>query len=400
MERLPKSALVDHTLPYPPPNVKKSKAYQFDLENNNVRSFKNYGHHVEAFYTKSIISRITCKLISYLPDAYQRTSVLSSCNTIQIFANDLEEEQKNKMINENISKVLSDFKDFIKANKKNWSPSQIFACELYHSFYVISLSFLRESSSNSIHFPYNIYQNFETPQKLDLTDVDNIIKIDQLVPVSIALIEKSFNFISDSKNYYNDPDFLPKGIIVNALDAAVQILMYSYCLLKSEKVRHYIQLAKIIFSLSNVWDDWSTADMIKTVIDQFLEQHPITEEDTNESATTDNSIESSSSSQSPFPNVFYQPVENNSTHFDIESIFTQNEIMFPLLQQPSSILLPTNLSFSVSNDGFDCVDNEPFSWLQELNAEQQAAFLLQQEQEDQQVFNQLEFSAMMFDNLV
>jgi hypothetical protein len=193
--------------------------------------------------------------------------------------------------------------------------------------------------------------------------------------------------------------------MINGLDAAAQILMYSYSLVQSERVRHYIQLAKIILGLANVWDDWSTAELIKSVISQFLEQHPIPEEPASSFSSSSSSSGSSCGSANPSP--FAPGYDDN--HINIQNILA-SDTLFPMLQQPT---FPVEL-LSVNNSHLDLMNspwltgNEP--WLQTINdnlfSEQQSLFIQEQEQQQQQqqqqqqlFMNQIEFSAM-FDNIV
>jgi hypothetical protein len=276
VEQIPRAALTHHEHPYPPPNIKLSRSYQYDIESNNPRLFKSYYYLVETFYIQAVVSKFSCKIILQLPHSSRTT-----CNS----TSDMERLYKTKcykpvskassMIKTGIQQVLEEFKAFNETHKKDWSKLQVYTLELFCSFFSICLYFLRDSISNPDErkHPFSLHKR-HLPGKLDLTDVDNVLHVHETVPEAIGLIEKSFAYLSDPENYYQQSDFLPRGIIISAVDAASQVLMYSYQLEQTEQVRYYLEMAALVLSMPAVWGDWGTAELVKGIIDDFLKAHP------------------------------------------------------------------------------------------------------------------------------
>lgn len=275
MEQIPRAGFSYHEHPYPPASIYESKSYQHDMEYNNPVLFKHYFYLVETFYIKAVVARMTSKMLFYLPHRsipkplYKAIRRMDGQYVFQHYP------KENPKIKEGVAKVLNEFKQFIQENKSRWSSLQTFTFEIFHSFYAICLSFLRDSvvrpTGKEHPFGFHEPQDFT---RLDLNDKENVENINQVVLEAMYLLEKCFEHLSDPKNYYGQIDFLPRGIIINAIDAAVQILMYSYELEKSDNVRQYIHLAEVIFSLPNVWSNWNTISAIKKSIQKFLNQHP------------------------------------------------------------------------------------------------------------------------------
>jgi hypothetical protein len=275
VEQIPREALAHHGHPYPPPNIKLSRSYQYDLDSSNPRLFKSYYYLAETFYIKAVISRFSCKIILQLPHTSQVTlpKVISEkvCNSKPCRP----VSESTSIIRDGIQKVLKEFKEFNETSKKDWSTLQIYTLELFCSFFTICLAFLRDSVSNPDEStrPFSLYKH-HLPDKLDLTDVENVLHVNETVPEAISVIEKSFAYLSEPENYYQQSNFLPRGIIISSVDAASHILMYSYQLEQTDKVRYYLEMASLVLSMPAIWGDWGTAELVKIVIDDFLKANP------------------------------------------------------------------------------------------------------------------------------
>lgn len=277
VEQIPRTALVYHEHPYPPPNIKLSRSYQYDIESNNPRLSKPYFYLFETFYIEAVVSRFSCKIILQLPCSLQPTLPKDASASEREF-NDQGTRSTispNPLIRENIQTVLKEFRDFNENHKKEWSALQLHTLELFCSFFTICLCFLRDSiinSDSSIH-PFSLHKR-HLADKLDLTNVENVLHVHETVPEAMSLIEKTFVYLSEPENYYEQSEFLPHGIIISAMDAASQVLMYSYQLEQTERVRYYLEKTVLILSIPAIWADWGTAKLVKVVIADFLKANP------------------------------------------------------------------------------------------------------------------------------
>ncbi|KAI9363120.1 hypothetical protein BD770DRAFT_212637 [Pilaira anomala] len=171
-----------------------------------------------------------------------------------------------------MERILKGFKNLILENRASLSLLQEYTLELYQLFYTICLRFKR-SSLKTLQF--SLYQR-HSPTLLDLTDINNLIDIHQVLPDAITVIQNTLNYLSTTKPTDNNEEYksiLPRGIIISALDAAAQVLMYAYQLEPSEQIRYYLDLTLNILSEDSIWCDWGTADILKRVIQDFLSQH-------------------------------------------------------------------------------------------------------------------------------
>lgn len=278
MEQIPRAALAYHEHPYPPPNIKLSKSYQYDVENNNPRLFKWYFYLLETFYIKSVIARISCKLILQLPHSADPALPRAPWQVLSHFRPELFKPYPKLQPNveERISLVLDEFYEFNQTCRKDWSPLQAYTLDLFYLFYRINMYFIRDSvrMPDGKHHPFSLYQQ-HTPTELDLTNVDNVLRVHKAIPESIQLLERTYNHLINPVNYYEQTDFLPRGIIISAVDSAAQVLMYAYRLEASDHLRQHIETAEAILTIPIIWGDWGTSELLKSVIHDFLDANPV-----------------------------------------------------------------------------------------------------------------------------
>ncbi|KAI8637433.1 hypothetical protein BD408DRAFT_424558 [Parasitella parasitica] len=363
LEQIPRAALAYHEHPYPPPNTKLSKAYQYDIENKNPRLLKWYFYLIETFYIKSVVARVSCKLILQLPHASDPELPKAPSYILQqINPNLFAPYPKNRPgIEERITEVLEDFHDFIQKNRKDWSPLQAYTIELFYLFYRISLYFVRDSvlKPDGKRNPFSIYERY-TPTELDLTNVENVLRVHKAVPESIELIQKTFAHLSSPINYYDQTDFLPRGIIVSAVDAAAQVLMYAYRLEASDAIRQHIDMAEAILSIPIIWGDWATCDILKTVIHKFLHANPARKA---EGATAAEPSLSPTNSVSTYDTGLFDIVDFNNDSSFITSLLPELAIVQGPVRPP-----PPPSSQSTSVDFVNApwlTGQEP--WMQDIN---------------------------------
>ncbi|KAI9245038.1 hypothetical protein EDC94DRAFT_571986 [Helicostylum pulchrum] len=265
LEQIPRIALAHHIHPLPPINSKVSKSCQYDIDNDHPKQLQTYNYLIETFYIKAVISRISCQLILQLP-----TKSNLPAETMPFFE-DKAKEQDNSDIEAGIEKVLQEFKYFNQNNKSSFSPLQDYTLELYRLFYTICLRFKR-TSLRTLNF--SLHQR-HLPGMLDLTDVNNVISLHRVLPDAITAVQSTLDYLSDPSCLNEEKCFfLPRGIIVSALDAAAQVLMYSYKLEQSQDTRHYLDVILNVLGEDIIWGDWGTADILKRAIQDFLSQHP------------------------------------------------------------------------------------------------------------------------------
>ncbi|KAI7900419.1 uncharacterized protein BX663DRAFT_517497 [Cokeromyces recurvatus] len=325
-----------HHQPYPPPNIDSSKSYQYDRENNNPRTCKMYAYIVEAFYVKTIISKITSKLILQIPHILNTTTVTKSSfskldkeESFIVIEDDQGQDITINMIEKKMRKVLDEFQELIENNRKNISSLQACTLELYHLYFGICLLFLRDTLLNPERKrkqdPFNLHEH-HLPSTLDLTDTNHILAITSAMPKAIDAIEKCLLFLSDSTNYQNQPRFLPYGIILYTLDAASQVLMHAYQLEKSEKIQYYLKMAEIILDMPSIWDNWKTITIpLQTTIHSFLKE--------NYPAFTFENISSSYTFDEKYFNIPPPMMINDITSQYVDPKITTTYLMTSLLQQ-------------------------------------------------------------------
>lgn len=274
VEQIPRDALAHHEHPYPPPNIKMSKSYQYDIESNNPRLFKSYYYLFETFYIKAVISRISCKLILQLPNSNNYVLPRTPSDQTKPFYEEKPPPKREKASNLEIGiqNVLQEFKEFNQANRHIFSPLQDYTLEMYRLFYTICLRFLRNSLQTRDK-KFSLHER-HLPDLLDLTDVNNILNLQLVLPDAMMVIDRTFAYLSDPKAHEENCVFLPRGIIISAMDAACQALMYSYRLEPNEKARYYLDLAVDILNFNIVFGDWGTAELLKVAVQDFLRQHP------------------------------------------------------------------------------------------------------------------------------
>lgn len=278
MEQIPRAALAYHEHPYPPPNIKLSKSYQYDVENNNPRLFKWYFYLLETFYIKSVVARISCKIILQLPHSCDPTLPKAPWQVLSHFRPELFKPYPKLQPNveERIAQVLDEFQQFNQSCRKDWSPLQAYTLDLFYLFYRINMYFIRDSVRNpdGRNHPFSLYKH-HSPTELDLTNVDNVLRVHKAIPESIQLLDRTYSHLVNPVNYYEQTDFLPRGIIISAVDSAAQVLMYAYRLEASDQLRQHIELAEAILNIPIIWGDWGTSELLKTVIRNFLDANPV-----------------------------------------------------------------------------------------------------------------------------
>ncbi|KAG1072729.1 hypothetical protein G6F42_025882 [Rhizopus arrhizus] len=136
--------------------------------------------------------------------------------------------------------------------------------------------FIRDSvrKPDGKHHPFSLYKQ-HTPTELDLTNVDNVLRVHKAIPESIQLLERTYNHLINPVNYYEQTDFLPRGIIISAVDSAAQVLMYAYRLEASDHLRQHIEMAEAILTIPIIWGDWGTSELLKSVLRDFLDANPM-----------------------------------------------------------------------------------------------------------------------------
>jgi hypothetical protein len=308
VEEIPKVALAHHEHPYPPPNIKLSKSYQYDVENNNPRLFKWYFYLLETFYIKSVVARISSKLILQLPHASGPTLPKAPPSVLKHFKSDLFASYPKTQSNleERIDQILNDFYEFNQKCRKDWSPLQAYTLDLFYLFFRINMNFVRDSARNADcrNQSFSLYRE-HTPKELDLTDVDNVLRVHKSIPQSIELIERTHAHLHNPINYYEQTDFLPRGIIVSSVDSAAQVLMYAYRLEESDIIRQHIVMAEGIFNIPIIWGDWGTSEILRNVLHNFLQEHPVKK---TKAATGEPSL-SPNSSVSTYDNGLFDGVD-------------------------------------------------------------------------------------------
>lgn len=259
-----------------------SKSYQYDVENNNSRTFtSSFNYLLETFYIQSVVARFSCKLMLLLPTptvellprlpnaCVQRYHIESRFKHVE----SLTERPKGFNIEIGIEKVLQEFKEFNEQNHHQFSTLQENSLEIIRLFYVICLRFLRRSILSS-ESKFSLFER-HLPDKLDLTQVDNILGLQYVFSDAITLVERTFIYLSDPKALEENCIYLPRGVMLSAIDAAAQVFMYSYTLdSNDQKARYYLDMILTILSVDIIWSDWSSAVLVKMSVESFLKKNP------------------------------------------------------------------------------------------------------------------------------
>lgn len=247
--QVPRLVLSYRNRSYPPINSIMSLSFQADIENGNLRSFKHYNYIVETFYIQSVISNFDCNLLCILP-----------------------QEKSAAFVDQEFERILHELLSFIEKERHQFSKLQEFALELHYSFYAICFGFLRKSVYKD---SFKIQQSLSVPEKLDLTDPENVRCIHQVLPKALSAIDKIAEFVNgDPTNYYSDVKLLPRAMMSFTIDAASKVLMYHYILEKTPLVGQYLELLKTIVYHPTIWERCELISLIKSEISEFLQNHP------------------------------------------------------------------------------------------------------------------------------
>ncbi|CAO3677133.1 unnamed protein product [Rhizopus stolonifer] len=262
--------------PYPPMNLMQSLSTEADANSTKLRSYKESNQLVETFYIQCVITRLCYDLLLVL----------------------LEHKEQ---VNQRLENTMKEFRRFIEKNRHQFSKLQELTLEVYCSFYIICLGFLKDSVSQG---NFNI-QRPSVPQDLDLTHPNNIQNVFKALPEAMSALDKIANFLNgDPTHYYSESTFLPRSIITATLDAVTRVLMYHYTLQPTSSVRKYLELVEIILYNPDLWIRWELTCPIRYDIQKFLQMHPVS------------SSNSSSNSSSPLTDM-------SSFHW-IDSLFQES----------------------------------------------------------------------------
>ncbi|EIE87020.1 hypothetical protein RO3G_11731 [Rhizopus delemar RA 99-880] len=177
--QVPRLVLSYRNRSYPPINSMMSLSFQADIENGNLRSFKHYNYIVETFYIQSVISNFNCNILCILP-----------------------QEKSAAFVDQEFQRILNELLSFIEKERHQFSKLQEFTLELYYSFYAICFGFLKKSVYKD---SFRIQQSLSVPEKLDLTDPENVQCIHQVLPKALSAIDTIAGFVNgDPTNYYSD----------------------------------------------------------------------------------------------------------------------------------------------------------------------------------------------------
>ncbi|KAI8369155.1 hypothetical protein EDC96DRAFT_504089 [Choanephora cucurbitarum] len=346
MEDIPRAALSVQLHSYPPVNMRLSKSYQFDVENNNPRLYRTYNYIVETLFVSSVVSRVSCEIMLALPQEYRtKTSgtpdfikkhleIKSAPNTVP----KLVETQNN------IKRILDNFGSFIEQNSSSVSTLQKYTLEIVRLFFKICLEFLGESilEPKSKKFPFSVHRG-RIPAPLDLTDVSNILAIQKALPDAFLLIDKTSIHLNDPQNFALQPDFLPRGIIISGLDAAAQVLMYSYRLEQTHATRQHLELAEEILSSPIIRLNWESAGVVKADITNFLATYP--------SMLFDHYFENKSNSSTD-----HTDISSNAILSSLDSLCNPNDYLTSFVQQNQAFdYIPTVSLDPWLMQGMDCL---------------------------------------------
>lgn len=249
MVQVPRLVLSYRNRSYPPINSMMSLSFQADIENGNLRSFKHYNYIVETFYIQSVISNFNCNILCILP-----------------------QEKSAAFVDQEFQRILNELLSFIEKERHQFSKLQEFTLELYYSFYAICFGFLKKSVYKD---SFRIQQSLSVPEKLDLTDPENVQCIHQVLPKALSAIDTIAGFVNgDPTNYYSDVKLLPRAMMTFTIDAVSKILMYHYMLEKTPLVGQYLELLKTIVYHPTIWERWELILLIKSEVSEFLQNHP------------------------------------------------------------------------------------------------------------------------------
>ncbi|RCH80345.1 hypothetical protein CU098_002780 [Rhizopus stolonifer] len=307
-----------------------SKSYQLDVESDNPRPLESYRYLIETFYIKSVIARFSCKIALALPNEFSGEPTKAP-DIIKKHFKIPKDAPLVESVESSLQKILDEFKEFNQQNCHNWSPLQIYTLDLSYLFYRICITFVHSNTlSQNDHRHTFILYDLHSLKPLDLTNVKNILDINKVLPESFEVIDKSLVYLRNFDVHSEQSDFLSRGIVISSIDAAAQVLMYSYQVAPTDKVRHYLELAETILTMPVIWFKWETAEIIKNAITEFLTMHPpLTLNDNALLSLNSFSPMSSSATSSDFNDTPWFTNEGNWVQ-DLNSIFTFHDLNVPM----------------------------------------------------------------------
>jgi hypothetical protein len=242
----------------------------------HTRLLKVDNYLVETFYIASVLSRLTCRFLHILPysrsnESYKKQGYKPTLSLTSISQNDeispLGFNYPCKDIRLGLHNVLADFKQFIDTTKETWSPLQEFNFELAHHLYSLALLFLKdEYRSESSFRSYT-----EGAPDPEYGENDYKTKVQTGLDICRLIVEKSLDFLETTSNYYDDPTFVPKRLLMSSLDISSQLFIYSMKTNPSDRTSRY-QLNHILSILwrNDVWNEWSPVCAAARTIESFL----------------------------------------------------------------------------------------------------------------------------------
>ncbi|ORZ03275.1 hypothetical protein BCR43DRAFT_520447 [Syncephalastrum racemosum] len=293
LDQAPREAFARNQQPLPPPNVNRYKSFRFDMVNNNQRLYVTVPYVVETFYIECVVAKFSGQIFMYYPEPELNLFRRSQHNFANIPPSIRRDVAKAPITPEiAIFSVLAEFGAFIEENRHTWSPRQVFAIESTYYLYNIHFTFLepyvalaRENLSNPnssgrrygnipIFEPLPGINHRQITTRLDLNNISEIIRLYQVVPMAVELLHKLQDLLATPDNYDNNPDMLPTGTMLSALETSAKILMLKY---KRDPwdYQAYDDL-RVIWELSlrEVWAKWSTVEVVQLMLSEFFLVYP------------------------------------------------------------------------------------------------------------------------------
>ncbi|CAO3595733.1 unnamed protein product [Absidia cylindrospora] len=259
----------DLSIDLPPPTIDQSSSYQFERSNGDARLFRSYYYLLESFYIQTVTCKYTSIILQQLPEV--KYNMYHPNERVQGRPVGL---PKPDDLVPRLRTALQEFGDFIQSAKETWSKQQTYTLEMIWALYDIQIDFLKTigpvlDGTNYGNTAYDFLQDV----RLSVDDTTTMARVRTSILKIYSVVDKTHVFLSDPINYNEQVHLIPRGVIVSALEMAVEVLLLKFSADPWDEVTFgYLKKVEPLTQM-NVWTDWWAISALQTKLSDFFTAH-------------------------------------------------------------------------------------------------------------------------------
>ncbi|ORX50164.1 hypothetical protein DM01DRAFT_1308461 [Hesseltinella vesiculosa] len=245
---LPDYTLEQCRLAFPPSTPEKSVSYQFELSNGYTRDPKTYTHLLESFYTLTVVSVFTVKMLRELPEIGKNVFSFGPRKGVRVAG-----LPRLNNLQSRFQRVLQDFGQHLSQNRAHLSRTQALTVDSVLRLYTIHTHTMR--STRPATSPASICDSmFDV---FLLYEPDRVVDVEPVLPVVYAALDDLLEFAAVAV----DEPYLPQGVMMSVLDTCLEALIAAP---ETVVQSHYFLIVDMLCNkVDYLWKDWSSIETVR-----------------------------------------------------------------------------------------------------------------------------------------